>query len=42
VKRYAAKGELCETRITLTTLTEPVAKDLAEPLPSLLDDLDAA
>lgn len=38
VKRYAGPAEVCETRVTITTLTEPVVEEMADPLPNLLDD----
>lgn len=42
VKRYAGPAEVCETRVTITTLTEPVTEEMAEPIPNLLDGLDDA
>lgn len=40
VKRYAGPDEVCETRVTVTALTEPVVEESA---PNLLDELpDAA
>lgn len=37
VKRYAGPSEVCETRVTVTTLTEPVPEETEFPTPSLLD-----
>lgn len=38
VKRYAGPGEVCETRVSITALTQPAVEEVDDRTLSLLDD----